>query len=320
MYSIDSKPENLTALYLLSHLNQEDIWEYYTGVKPTSSLKVCNPLRDDNHPDCSFYYSSGYWWLNDFAWKKQFNCFTAIMQKYSITYPQALDKVYEEMIRGKKVNLSPLTFSLNVTKVKKKIDVRHQKFTRKDIEFLKSFGISSNTCNKYKVFSIGKYWIDNKLCYTYKESDPCLGYYFGNGEWKMYHYEREDWRFVGNTNKTTLQGYNQLKDVGHLLIITKSYKDVMVYDEMCYSSVAPHSEALSDWDIHLSELNTRFERIYLNFDNDEAGINASNDVVKKHPFITPFFIPKESGEKDISDYVKKYGKNETIKLLKQCVK
>jgi hypothetical protein len=319
MYSIDNKPEYITADYLLSRLKQEDIWEYYTGMTPDSSCKVCNTLRNDTDAGCAFYYSSGLWWLNDFAWKKQFNCFTAIMQKYNISYPKALDLIYDDMIGGKNISIIHNYTSLSkVTKTRKVITVRHQPFTQTDISYLKSFYISSSTCQKFRVFSIKNYWIDNVLSYTYSNNDPCLGYYFGNGEWKMYHYLRgkKERRFLGNSNKETLQGYNQLTYETKSLIITKSYKDVMVYNELGNSAVAPHSEGLTDWDKKLEELKAKYQTIYLNFDNDEPGIQAMKQVIEKHNYLIPLTIPLESGTKDISDYIKKYGKEKTINLLK----
>jgi hypothetical protein len=318
MYSIDNKPEYITADYLLSRLKQEDIWEYYTSMTPDSSCKVCNTLRNDTDAGCSFYFSSGYWWLNDFAWKKQFNCFTAIMQKFNISYPKALELVYDDMIGGKNISIICNYTSLQkVKKTRKTINVKHQPFTSTDISYLKSFYISSFTCQKFKVFSIKHYWIDGILAYTYSNNDPCLGYYFGNGEWKLYHYLRgkKEIRFVGSSNKETLQGYNQLAYETKKLIVTKSYKDVMVYSELGYSAIAPHSEGLSDWDKKLEILKDKFETIYLNFDNDEPGIQATIQVIEKHNYLIPVFIPKESETKDISDYIKKYGKEQTINLI-----
>jgi DNA primase len=114
-----------------------------------------------------------------------------------------------------------------------------------------------------------------------------------------------------------LQGLDQLKYESNLLIITKSKKDVMVYDLLGYESVAPHSEALSKWEMHLPHLQNNYDQILINFDNDEAGYIASESVINKYSNLIPLFIPIESNQKDISDYIKSYGINQTINNLKK---
>jgi hypothetical protein len=59
-----------------------------------------------------------------------------------------------------------------------------------------------------------------------------------------------------------LQGLEQLRYESNLLIITKSKKDVMVYDLLEYESVAPHSESLSKWEIHLPHLQNNYDLMY----------------------------------------------------------
>lgn len=318
MYSIDQKPEYLTPKYLLSKINQSDIWSYYTGLIPETSGLYKNPARYDPNPGCRFFEQSGYWWLCDFARdKKVYNCFTILKEMYSIPYPKVLDMIYDDFLgNGKQIDYKPeFIYTPKEIKVERNIECKVQPFTKQDIEYLKSFYLNSDIVKRHKVFSIAIYWIDGVIKYGYRNTDPCLGYY-EQGKWKLYHYRRQDYRFVSNVNSSMLQGYEQLYYRSENLIITKSKKDVMVYDRLSMEAVAPHSESLSKWSYHIPSLITKYKHVYLNFDNDEPGINASNTVLKEFPSLIPFFIPAESGEKDISDYIRKYGIENTIKNLK----
>lgn len=323
MYSIDKKPEYLTANYLLKKISQEDIWVYYTNLTPESSGQYTNPARHDPNPGCKFFEQSGYWWLCDFARnKKVYNCFTILKEMYDIPYPKALEMVYDDFLGNKsKIKYEQKTTIYIPKQVKEEtiIDVKLQHYSKQDIDYLKSFYLTASICKKHNVYSVEKYWINGKCVYSYRNSDPCLGY-LEEGKWKLYHYKREEYRFVSNINSSMLQGLKQLEYKSNLLIITKSKKDVMVYDFLGYEAVAPHSESLSKWEKYIPELENHYDKILINFDNDEAGKIASQAIIDKYS-MTPLFIPEESGEKDISDYIRKYGientNNNLIKWLEK---
>jgi DNA primase len=90
-------------------------------------------------------------------------------------------------------------------------------------------------------------------------------------------------------------------------------KDVILYRRFGINAVAPHSEALSVWKDKIPILQKKFTKVIINFDNDNAGIRATNEVLKEFE-LDVFYLPEE---KDISDYYKKFGFEQTKKLLKQ---
>jgi hypothetical protein len=315
MYSFPNKPEKITFDWLFDRINQEDVYLLYLGFCDLNK-KFTNPLRsDDNNPDCSFYWKTGILFFTDFAFKTTYTCVSVVMKSRGINYAQALDEIYNTFLGGKKTK--DLTIIVKTDKQQgrsyKDIKVKIQPFTVTDKQYLMLFGLNSELCKLYKVFSIEYYWIDDKLVYNYNNYNPVIGYYF-NGRWKLYHYKssKKEFRFIGNTSHKDLQGYDQLNWVGELLVITKSLKDVMVYRKFGINSVAPHSEGVSKWVDKIPSLQKRFERVIINFDNDKAGIEATKEVLKLYP-LESFFIPDE---KDISDYYKKYGEEKTKQIIK----
>lgn len=309
MYGIQNlKPLEITFDWLFQRINQEDVYRQYLGFCELNK-KFKNPLREDKRADCSFYWDKGILFFKDFNWKA-FTCVSIVMEIEGVNYHKALQLIYN----GFQTNTIIVKHSCSkVEKQKKKIDVKIKPFNEDDINYLKSFNIDSKLCKLYRVFSVEHYWIDNKLVYTYNPKDRCLGYYFGNGEWKLYHMDRNDYRFVGNISGKDLQGYNQIDKSGELLIITKSLKDVMVYKSFGINAVAPHSECIGEWCHHIDELKERFKKVILNFDNDKTGIKVSKEINEK--FNIPYFLVND--EKDISDYVKHFGEEKTKQLLNE---
>lgn len=309
MYNLPNKPEQLTFDWLFDRIRQEDVYLRYFGFCDLNS-KFCNPLRNDNTPDCCFCWHNGVLFFRDFANKKSYTCVKVVMESENISYGKALHKIYDLFIGDDKAISVNKVYRPKQEKEYKDIKVKIQPFTKLDIEYLKSFGIDSNLCKLYKVYSVKHYWINDELKYTYNEYNPCLGYYF-SGKWKLYHYKSKEYRFMTNTSHKDLQGEDQLDWFGDVCIITKSMKDVMVYRKFGINAVAPHSEGLADWKEKIPMLKKRFERVILNFDNDKAGIEATNQVLKEFE-LESFYIDEH---KDISDYYKAKGFKETQKLL-----
>ena len=55
------------------------------------------------------------------------------------------------------------------------------------------------------------------------------------------------------------------------------------------------------------------------FDNDQTGISFMNSIKRKHPELIYTWIPRKYRAKDISDFYKKYQREETIKLIKNFI-
>ena len=136
-------------------------------------------------------------------------------------------------------------------------------------------------------------------------------------QWKIYYPKRSDYRFIGNISTKTIQGYRQLPKNGKLLVITKSLKDCACLYSMGIPACAPQSETQFISNTILEDLRQRFDKIVLLFDLDETGIKFSKKIKKEYPFIKVTLLPRTKRCKDISDYYKKYGREETLNMIKR---
>lgn len=197
-------------------------------------------------------------------------------------------------------------------------------FTEQDLNWWLQFGISKKTLDKYRVFAGNTVFLNGNVYAKRAQHNPVYGYYFGKKgdleQWRVYFPQRKENRFIGNVPTKTIQGFKQLPNTGKILIITKSMKDVMLFHELGIPACAPNSETQFVSDSVLADLKKRFEYVCLLYDTDLTGVMFTNKLRKEHPELIPLLIPRRYGCKDLSDFYKKYGKSETVNLIKQGVK
>jgi hypothetical protein len=315
MYRISDVPERLTPDWILLKVNQEEIFYWASGIRPEMRTSYRNPLRpEDKKPGCKFFVRSGYLWFKDFSTDEVYNCFTFTAKKNNVSYPKALDLIYEGMIKERSVSNHVPFYSPEEETTYSIIDVEVQKFTIQDVSYLKSYGLTLELCRMYNVFSVKSYWVNGDFRYNYSSYNPCIGYYFGDGKWKLYFYRNKVRRFITNCPFSHLQGKEQLKYLPDL-VITKSCKDVMVYRAIGIDAVAPHGENTSEWVLQIPELLGCYENIFINFDPDTAGVKATEKIISLYPQLKPFYYPEEY--KDASGYAKFEGLINT-KVYFQC--
>lgn len=320
-FSIESK---ITKDFILSHINQETIFNYYLGVSVESKKLICNPFRVDKNPTCGFYKSrNGIVYFHDFALNKHYNCFNIVMEKYACTYHQALKIIASDFnltndnVKKKEIKL--------VKEIKQKdntfIQVKIKSFSTKELEWWGKYGITEKILKKFNVYSCDTVFLNSNIIASSTENCPIYGYYGGKDKdlelWRIYFPKRKSYRFMSNWNSKKIQGFKQLPKEGKLLIITKSMKDTMCYYSLGIPAIAPNSETLFVSDDILNSLKNRFKYIIVHYDNDKAGKYNLAKIRKLHPELIYYFIPNSYKAKDISDFYKKYNREKTINFIKE---
>lgn len=324
MYGV---PKVLSPVEILKKVSEWDLWRYYI---PGAKLKTAfrSPLRKDETPSASLFVSyNGDILLKDYR-LGSFNIWQFIQQKYNVTFIEALKIVdndfnlglnskleitkptmeYFGIVTGEKV-----TPSEHVT-----LPIKKRAWNKYDEIYWNSFLLSTEFIKNYDIVPLEHYWVDDKLVYWYNRYDPAYSIEFGNGIRKIYRPFAQKYKWLTNAGNDIIQGNKFLDTVGDILIITKSYKDVLVLKSYEYQAVAPQSETVFIPDNIFKNYRTRFNKIYILWDNDETGEKYSKKFTELYD-LYPIFVPKESGEKDISDYCKTYGNKETVLLLKQLI-
>lgn len=303
MYSI-SKDHDFSDL---------DIYKFYLPDFKIGKA-MFSPVRKEKTP--SFYIfkaRDGKYRWKDFGFTgKSGNAVNLVMELFNLTYKGAKEKLLQD--------LSGVTLYLGLPPkvlVEPKpsiidIKIKSKPFTVADLKYWSMFGINQQTLNKFMVYSISHYWINNKLIYIPK-NQLSFAYYL-SGKWKIYSpYSKIKW--ITNGNSYTIQGASQLVEKGELLVLSKALKDVMILDSFGIPAIAPQSESvLLDRSIMIS-LFKRFDNIVTFFDSDLSGINLAKKYYDEY-HISGLEVPKNCCAKDLGEYVVNFGLRETEELLK----
>ena len=318
----------VTREFLLNENNEETYMSYYLNIPVTKGLFV-SPLRNDHHKTCSFFRGkSGRLYFKDFATGECLAFENVVMKKYNCDYHEALNTIAKDfgLIKNQEHKKAVVINKQEKFDSDKQtfIQIEQQEFSEEELKWWNQYGITSNILKKYYVFSCKTVFLNGCIFSQSTPKCPSYGYYFGKKEhieqWKIYYPKRSDYRFIGNISTRTIQGYRQLPKKGKLLVITKSQKDCMCLYSMGIPACSPQSETQFISDTILEDLKQRFERIVLLFDADLTGVHYTNVLRKKYSFLIPCIIPRKYEAKDISDFYKKYGREETIKFIKESIK
>lgn len=321
---IDFSITQVTKEFILSHINQETILSHYLNIPVIPKKLFVNPLRDDHHPTAAFYKSkNGIVYFHDFATNAHYNCFTVVMSIYHCKYFHALKIIAKDfgLIKDDKIQTKKIKFVKDLEyKSETFIQAEIQNYSKEDLAWWNSFGVTEKQLKKYKVFCVKNVFLNGKVFASYTKNCPIYGYYGGKREdmeyWRMYFPKRKEYRFLANWEKDKIQGFKQLPESGKVLIITKSMKDVMCLNSFKIPAIAPCSENLFINDKLLSSLKERFKYIIVFYDNDRPGKYNLCKIRKEHPELKYFFIPNSTEAKDISDFYKKYGREKTWNFIK----
>lgn len=314
---------DLTKKYLLEHVSQEEIFYFYTNYHPAHvNCSFSSPLRQDRNPSCSYYRTaSGTIVMKDFGTGERYDCYKLVMTLFHLDFYHAIRKIADDFAvnyHGKtKMDVKRPQLPKDRMKNTKAtvIQIKSRDWTKKDLQYWQQFGIAHQTLDKFNVIPVNNVFLNGKICYSYYGTDPGYAYRLGPYQYKVYFPERSTYRFLGNTSK--VQGYQQLPPTGDHIVITKSMKDVMVFNEFNVAAVAPQAESVVISREFYDHIKSRFEHIYLLYDNDMAGKRGTVKTIQAYPDITPCQIPSVYA-KDISDFNRDFGAKYTKSLIYQC--
>jgi len=328
----------ISKSFIQQRTTQEEIFRHYLGLEIQTTRHFCNPLRQDNRPTCNFWYSNGRLYFRDYAKTGPLDCFALVEEIYNCNFYKACVHIADDMnlredetentARKTEVDFQSAWKNVQESQSRTKIEVRRAPMTEGNKDYLKSHGVLPSSAKKYRCTGIDHLWLRGEHCWMRKPEDPALAYYFGTDDdgiqqWKIYFYKRDENRFLCNTS--VIQGWEQLPPDGDLVVITKSLKDVMTLDSMGITAIAPQTESYPPTDETIEELKSRFSKVVSLYDFEYAGVRTANTLKRKHN-VEPFFLTdgrfgsRDFGAKDISDYVKDYGRQNAYKLIERAKK
>lgn len=320
---------NINEENILSFINEYSIFRHYVGEFDVNKI-FHSPLREDKRPSFGIFYSKKYngkLLFKDLASDMKGSCFNFVMYLYNITYNEALSLVINDFhLQEYFYNVIPNLYTAKAKIISDKyiikpsetsINIRIRDWKEHDKLFWNQFNISNQILQKYNVYPIDYFFINNnpikadRFAYAFMEEKD------GIRRYKIYQPFSKQNKWFSNFIEGTISGWNQMNKSSNILIITSSLKDVMSLDSLGYNSIAPQTETYSFKPHIIRELYKYYTNIYILYDYDKAGVHfayKNKELFKMIPFFTNSIKCK-----DISDYIKYYNKNKAKNLIEKYI-
>ena len=319
--------DHLHTNVILGKVTEYDIFVYYCPSFRKLGKKFSSELREDKSPTVSIIPYNGKLLYKDFGNPDHtFNCFSYIQHKYNCSFVEALRIIdcdfklgLSSVAPGTQFTMGTMAYRQNnspkYTKPKVIIKKKNRLWSADDARFWKKYFVSKKVLRSFDVEPISHLWV-NGVRFTCKSITYAFKF---NSRYKIYSPYDDKNKWLSNTKKTDVQGYNQLPNKGERLIITSSLKDVMCLSGAGYHSIAMQSEMQFPEEKLISELKERFQNIEILYDNDfDKATNPGQTMASKICDLYGFkniCIPNSFRSKDPSDLVDKVGNLTELKNI-----
>ena len=320
--------DHLHTDVILSKITEYDIFVYYIPEFKKLGKKFRSSLREDNSPTVYITMYNGKLLYKDFGNPDHtFDCFNYVRYKFNCSFIDALRIIDCDFNLGLSPRKAEMAFTmgymayrqnkrLDYNKRQVIIQKKKRPWTTADAKFWSKYLVSKQILTKFAVEPISHFWVNGNR-FTCKSITYAFKF---RNRYKIYSPYEEQNKWLSNTKKTDVQGYNQLPYKGERLIITSSLKDVMCLYAAGFSAIALQSEMQVPSEKLVAELKDRFSQVDILYDNDfDKVTNPGQTMARKICGLYGFrniCIPDRYGCKDPSDLVKNVcGLNELKNIL-----
>lgn len=295
---------------ILSRVTEADILSFYLGINEVPCI-INSPLRQDKRPSFGFYSPDGKKiYYTDLSTKDRGGLYDLLGKLWGKDYKGVLDKIDKDInniSRGSSIK----KHQFNIQTIKSHssssdLQCKVREWKDYDIEYWKSYGISLEWLKYAEVYPISHKIIikgDNKFvlgadkyAYAYVEHKE------GKVTLKIYQpFNKAGFKWTNKHDNSVISLWTKVPQEGEMICICASLKDALcLWSNTGIPCIAVQGEGYNISNTAINELKKRFARIYILFDNDEAGL-ADGLKLSKSTGFTNVVLPKFEGGKDVSD-------------------
>lgn len=313
----------LTQDQIFSTITDKEVYERYLGTSIDTLKKVKCCFHTDKNPSMGFYVASNKELkYKCFACGVQGNSINFVKDLFNINYPQALRRLQNDF------NLTESSVPVIVKRIEQ-TTIHHRvsdtaiipvlrPFTAVDFDYWIKYHITLDMLLDYDVSGCERVFLFkngiHKLIRENNKLNPTYCYQI-NTRYKIYNpLDTTSNKWLNTTTSGDIQGMNQLPASGGLLFMTSSLKDVMCLKLLGYNAIALESEGAHIEPKIFDYLCACFKNIIIFYDNDGPGIKYAEKMGAKL-CIDYIHIPTNHPEKDISDYIARYGLDKAKQLI-----
>jgi hypothetical protein len=312
-FKISSKEE------LNRYVSDEDIYSFYIG--PINNNKWFKSPFRPNEKSPSFrisYYNDKWVWIDYGLDPRPKDAINFVMDYFSLSYYDSLDKIYKDIYLNK--DHKKLIIETETIHSFSYCNIRAE-FEDFELEYWNQVNINKEDLLYWNIFS-GEIRHNGVVWHSSKRNDPLFIYMWDKSlpRYKGYRPYSKDQKlkFYAHNIANHIQGIEYIPSKGDMLIITKSYKDIIIWNKLGYPSIAPHSENMFLTPFDVYDLQSRFKKIYVNYDNDETGVLKSSKFTKEYG-LNHFNLPKSCNCKDPFEFIIKNSYDDLNNLFKEKI-
>ena len=303
--------ESITMDSVLSRVSEATIARFYLRVTNIPSI-ISSPLRADKRPSFSVYSPNG---INvrcrDLSNGYTGGLFNVLMDMWGISFNDVLTRVAKDLHLFSEVH--PEWDEVEVISTKKKkeqsvLECKIRDWRKHDIAYWGSYGITVSQLEYADVFPIshkivtkdGKRHIfaADMYAYAYIERKD------GVVTIKVYQpFNQNGFKWTNKHDCSVLSLWTKIPDKGDILCICSSVKDALcLWSNTGIPSISTQGEGYSMSSTAISELKSRFKKVYILFDNDKVGLEDGVKLAAKTGFKNVVLPSGNFGEaKDIAE-------------------
>lgn len=292
-------------LYVTDHA----IYTHYLG-DFAYNTRMSSPFRKDANPSFVVYYKNGKIFWKDFGYMSDTpkDAIGLISEIYSTNRDQAINIIWKDIVLAKN------TIIKNIHTERKKYSKNFYNIKIHDIKdfelkyWVDNFTVGIDYLRFFGVFGLESLYRKNDFIWESSPLNPAYVYtYKDKNIFKIYRpKDTTKDKFRGQNNGLILEGWEQLPKNADELIIQSSFKDTIVCRRAGYLGCNPTGEAsLLTLLNKVHEINQRFKKVFVLFDNDKPGRHNSNLLCSKTGW-TPLFMRSFKDPSDSVQYLGNY--------------
>jgi hypothetical protein len=287
----------------------------------------------DIKPSFSVFYGDNQKiYFKDFAGETRGNLISLLMIVFNLNYNKTIEKIIKDVEQIQRIsgtnklsnsddkkasnlNNNNVVFSYynHNNKIISNIKVKTRNWKSYDLEFWNEYGISKKWLEFGQIYPISTVFIyknnikynipADKYGYTFVENKDNIQTY------KIYQPKNPKCKWINKHNSSVWDLWTKLPQTNDNLIITSSRKDALcLWSNLNIPATCLQSETFIPKKQVIEQLKSRFNNIYLLYDNDTTG-NKYSDIISNMYNLKKIEIPKEYEAKDPSDLYKKHNKS-----------
>ena len=314
----------MTKLQLLNEVSQEEIIKKYLPDFTTLSKNYKSPFTPkDNKPSLSFFKSG-----QDIKFKSHNSShhgdifqFVADIKRIDCkkNFPDLVEAIAKDF--GLNGFANTKANSKAAATIKEENEIHFENVLSKTLlDYFAQFKISATTLYRYNIRQVAKHYFKSKsgkqCMFDYKRQKKFVVCYTINGHIKLYipALPGQEKSF-GFKNQTTADifGLEQLQQCDNLFIAAGE-KDCLALNSNGFTSVSFQSETTVPTKEQIDILRTKAKRLFVVYDNDEAGIAAAEKLCKAFD-IKRIILP--DGIKDVAIFFQQFNAKEFEKIIPQ---